>query len=199
MAMAIGERRNRLGVSSHSWWAGFLSGQKNKQVAGSAFLKFVEQKLEKQTKSANGKRNIMKSLIQIISVAAVVIFASGCGGQPEVQPSEAPEGSVFRNVTAMEAKQLIEENSNLVVLDVRTPEEFQNGHIKGARNINFHGPRFNEQLNALEKDQAYLLHCQSGGRSSTTVDEMKSMDFMQVYHLQGGLSSWEEAGYETVQ
>lgn len=98
------------------------------------------------------------------------------------------------NVTPDEAEKLLKENKQIVVLDVRTPEEFAEGHIAGAKNLDFHGDDFAKQLNALDKSKTYLVHCASGGRSGKTCKLMDEDKFAKIYHMNGGFSAWKQAG-----
>src|SRR5687768_17154520 len=73
--------------------------------------------------------------------------------------------SSIKDVTPQEAEDLIKSRKDVVVLDVRTPEEFQSGHIAGAKNVDAQEDDFASKLGALDKDKTYLLHCAAGGRS----------------------------------
>jgi rhodanese-related sulfurtransferase len=98
------------------------------------------------------------------------------------------------NVTPDEAEKLLKENKGIVVLDVRTAEEFSEGHIAGAKNLDFHGDDFAKQLNALDKSKTYLVHCASGGRSAKACKLMGEDKFSKIYHMNGGFSAWKQAG-----
>lgn len=73
-----------------------------------------------------------------------------------------------------------------VILDVRTPEEFQAGHAPGALNINFYDSDFSASLDRLDKNQSYFVYCRSGSRSGKTLTLMKQNGFTEVYDLAGG-------------
>lgn len=83
----------------------------------------------------------------------------------------------------------------LEVLDVRTPEEFDAGHLADAENLDFYASNFTAQLDELDKDTPYFVYCRSGNRSSTTIETMQGLGFTEVYELEGGLVAWSEAGY----
>lgn len=89
---------------------------------------------------------------------------------------------------------MLEANKNIVVLDVRTPDEFAAGHIPGAKNVNFSSPAFKAAVGALDRHQTYLLHCQAGGRSAKADTLMKELEFKSVLHLKEGFGGWEAAG-----
>ncbi|RFC45318.1 MAG: Rhodanese-related sulfurtransferase [Verrucomicrobia bacterium] len=97
------------------------------------------------------------------------------------------------NLTPAEAESLIHASSDLVVLDVRTQEEFAEGHIAGARNVNFNSPTFGEQMKAFAGKKV-LLHCASGGRSTRALSALSEISFEKLYHLNKGFNAWVEAG-----
>ncbi len=88
------------------------------------------------------------------------------------------------------------ESGEYVLVDIRTPEEYQAGHIKGAINIDFYAPDFKEQVSKLDKNKKYLYYCRSGHRSGQAEVLAKAFDFPEVYELDGGINAWIKAGYE---
>jgi len=82
-----------------------------------------------------------------------------------------------------------------VILDVRTPEEYAQGHIPGAINIDYQNEKFSAGLDTLNRDLEYHVYCRSGRRSGESVEIMKQKGFTKIYHLQGGILEWEEKGY----
>jgi len=89
---------------------------------------------------------------------------------------------------------MAQEAEGRVVIDTRTSEEYQGGHLKGARNIDFFAEDFKAQLNALDRDTPYAVYCRSGNRSAQTLALMRSMDFRDVIELEGGIVAWQAAG-----
>ena len=83
---------------------------------------------------------------------------------------------------------------DVVVLDVRTPEEFKEGHVPGARNVDVMDKSFAERAKSLDKDKTYLVYCQSGGRSTRAAAKMKEMGFGKLYNFAGSMVEWEKAG-----
>lgn len=102
-----------------------------------------------------------------------------------------------KNVSANEAYALIRDNSDLRVLDIRTPREFSEGHIKGAININYRDADFEEQLGKLDKNATYILHCRSGGRSSASLSKFEKLGFEHILHLNRGINEWQQAKLPT--
>jgi rhodanese-related sulfurtransferase len=101
------------------------------------------------------------------------------------------------HVQAKEAAELLIDNPDVVVLDLRTPAETSKGMIPSAINLDFRNPEFAENLKKLSTDKKYLIHCQSGGRSTSALSTFKALGFDTVYHLDGGYSGWEKAGLDT--
>lgn len=102
--------------------------------------------------------------------------------------------SPVRNIGVEEFDKL-RQKTNYVVLDVRTPKEFADGHIPGAVNIDWNGPDFQKKVAALDKSKHYLVQCAVGGRSAKAGDKMTtSLQFTNVYNLEGGIKAWEKAG-----
>ena len=99
-----------------------------------------------------------------------------------------------KNVTVDEAAKLVQSNTNVVVLDVRTPREFESGHIKGATNINFNDKDFAKKVAALDKNKTYIIHCAAGGRSGKACEQIKTLDFKNMLHMNEGFNKWKEAG-----
>jgi rhodanese-related sulfurtransferase len=92
-----------------------------------------------------------------------------------------------------EAYELIQKrngDSDFVILDVRTPDEYASGHIEGAINIDFYENSFKDELDQLDKRVTYLIYCRTGGRSGKTLAMMKGIGFRNVYDLQGGITKW---------
>lgn len=76
------------------------------------------------------------------------------------------------------------------LIDVRTPQEYDEGHIDKASNIDFNAPDFNDQISKLDKGQPFLIYCAAGGRSAKAAALMESLGFKKVYELKGGYRNW---------
>ena len=98
-----------------------------------------------------------------------------------------------KHVKAKEAEKLVAQK-NVVVLDVRTPAEFKEGHIPGATNIDFRAGDFEKRIGNLDKNKSYLVHCGSGGRSTQSLPILKKQQLNSVYHLDGGFTGWKKEG-----
>lgn len=100
------------------------------------------------------------------------------------------------DVEADVAAKLLTEGA-VAVLDVRTPEEFSLGHIANAIHHNINDDGFAEAVKALDQSKSYLVHCATGvngGRSRKAVESLKAAGATKIYHLNGGIVAWEQAG-----
>lgn len=78
------------------------------------------------------------------------------------------------------------------LLDVRTPEEFEDGYIPGATNIDIYlGPEFIEEVEKLDKGKNYYVYCRSGKRSGQACTIMNQLGFKNAYNLSGGFMEWD--------
>ena len=108
-----------------------------------------------------------------------------------VSPLTAGE---VKHVTSKEAAPLLTKG-DVIVLDVRTADEFSEGHLKGATNIDFlDEAKFKAAAAKLDKSKTYLVHCQAGGRSSRSLPVLKELGLENLIHLDDGFAGWQEAG-----
>lgn len=76
---------------------------------------------------------------------------------------------------------------NAILIDVRTPIEFDGGHIEGAVNLDYQNPNFINEVKKLDKDKTYFVYCRSGNRSSKSISIMKNYGIKDIYDLKGGI------------
>ncbi len=127
-------------------------------------------------------------LVLLISLVIGVVLTGGCVSQ------ETPT-QIIEDITPQEAFTLIQNNKNnpdFVILDVRTPEEFADGHLENATNLDYYSETFRDELNKLDKDKTYLVYCRSGKRSRNAVDIMEELNFKEAYNMTGGIIQWLE-------
>lgn len=132
-----------------------------------------------------------KLMLVLVAVSAIALF-SGCSSQ---------QSEVFKTISPDEAYKLIQENANnpdFIIIDIRTPQEYEAGHIPNAINIDYYSPTFKEELNKLDKSKTYLIYCRTGHRSGTTMPIMKELGFQKVYEIKGGIMAWASKGYPVV-
>ncbi len=130
-------------------------------------------------------------------ILAVVVSLSACTtlNNNYNYNDNSVQNSFIKDVDVLTAKKIIDENKNnndFVILDVRTPEEFNSGRIENSENINFYSSDFKEQLSKLDKNKVYLVYCRSGSRSAKAVKIMEELGFKKVYNVEGGIISWKK-------
>lgn len=81
-----------------------------------------------------------------------------------------------------------------LLLDVRTPGEFAEGYLAGAKNIDYYKDGFAEEMKAMPKDQAVFVYCRSGGRSARTMKMLEEAGFKVVFDMAGGVIRWQKEG-----
>jgi rhodanese-related sulfurtransferase len=144
-------------------------------------------------------RRPMKILALLFALA--VPLAAQTAKPVEKKPATAPATPTpkepYKNLTAEEADKLIRERKEVIVLDVRTAEEFALGHIAGAKNLSLIDPEFDAGIKAYE-GKPVLVHCASGARSRQALVKMMKLNFPELHHLEGGINAWLKAGKEVV-
>lgn len=122
-------------------------------------------------------KNFLFSLFLVVTVSAC---------------SQSQTSSGYKSVDNKTFAEKMKE-SNVVILDVRTPEEYQSGHIPKATLINFYDQNFSLQLDSLDKSKTYLVYCAKGSRSSQASELMAKKGFHNVLSLKNGYNAWDGA------
>ena len=136
------------------------------------------------------KSGMIRTMFGLVLAIAMLVTACSSGSDTATVELVSPE----------QAAQVIDEDpSGLIVLDIRTPEEYNEVRIADAINIDFYDTDFADQLDALDKNDPYVMYCRSGNRSSDAVKTMKELGFTEVYEIDGGIVNWYEAGYPVVE
>jgi rhodanese-related sulfurtransferase len=127
----------------------------------------------------------MKALLSIFSFIAILCSIS-CSNNTTVD---------IVDLNPVEFKTALEKEKGILI-DVRTPEEYIQGHIPGSATINFYDDSFKAKLNSIQKDETLFIYCAAGGRSSKAAAMSLELGFAKVYNLSGGIGAWEEQGLE---
>jgi rhodanese-related sulfurtransferase len=147
----------------------------------------------------------------IAGVAGVSLLLASCGSddpataegtetaaETEAEAEVAGAAAEISGIStiSVDAAAAITDNppDDLVVLDVRTPEEFAEGHLEGAVLVDFYAADFAEQLAALDTDVPYLVYCRSGNRSGQALGVMEQLGFTSAVDVDGGIVAWTGAG-----
>ena len=123
---------------------------------------------------------------KIVTLIASVLLLAGCSSSL---------GAINLSVTEFSSKIT---KPGVVTLDVRTPAEFAEGYIEGARLIDFQSGNFENEIAALDKNATYAVYCRSGNRSGQAVKVMQDAGFTNVFNMNGGVIEWTNAGLPLV-
>ncbi len=123
---------------------------------------------------------------KVIALIAVALLLAGCSTSSSANNL---------NVTEFSAKAA---EPGVVTLDVRTPGEFAEGYIEGARLIDFQSGNFENEIATLDKSATYAVYCRSGNRSGQAVKVMQAAGFTNVFNMNGGVIDWANAGLPLV-
>jgi rhodanese-related sulfurtransferase len=107
----------------------------------------------------------------------------------------AVAGSAVTNVTVGKAQTLIKERAgkaDFVILDVRTPAEFAEGHIDRAVNLDVQSRDFEKRLRTLDRNKSYLVYCRTGNRSRQATIAMETLGFRSIIHMNEGIVKWKQ-------
>lgn len=141
--------------------------------------------------------DIMK-LRLIAGALSLSVALVACGGTAtEVAPQDQAAVQTIELFSPSDASTYLSENPEAVILDVRTPEEFAEGHLEGAVNIDFYAANFQDTLSQLDTGEDYVVYCRSGNRSGQTATMMEELGFVTVHDVDGGIAAWLDAGLPT--
>ena len=109
------------------------------------------------------------------------LVTDSCNSQslPSLPPDEFAEGL---------------KKENVILLDVRTPDEYLESHLKGAVQIDYREDDFAEQVSELDTTKTVYVYCRSGSRSAGAQELMLKQNFRNVINLKGGILAWKKAG-----
>ncbi len=112
----------------------------------------------------------------------ILLNSIGCSGQSSTD-----------QLSVKDFQEKLKQTSSPAIIDVRSSEEFKQGHLKGALNMNWNDKEFYTRLESVKKNDTCFVYCLSGGRSSSAAQKMREMGYKQVYEMKGGLLTWRSA------
>jgi rhodanese-related sulfurtransferase len=138
----------------------------------------------------------MQKKLTVLGIILSIVFLGFFLFSPGARSDEQ-----FTAVSPKEASALIEKHkgdSGFIILDIRTPGEYQSGHIENAIMIDFYSKTYAEEVNRLDKTKTYLIHCRSGNRSTRSMALFEKLQFEKIYHLSSGINGWNSEGLPLV-
>ena len=124
----------------------------------------------------------MKHILTILLTSLLIACGSESGAQ-----------KAFTTITLQDFDNLKKNTPNLVILDVRTPDEIKQGKIEGALELDYMQISFDKDVLKLDKSKTIVVYCATGYRSNEAMDVMKNAGFREVYDLKGGIVAWQRA------
>ena len=150
----------------------------------------------------------MKRFATLAIVAGLAVLTACGSDEPAADTDSDPAATAaptaevatgFSTVSADDAAAVLADApDDLVILDVRTPEEYAEGHLEGAVLVDFYDADFADQLAELDPDVPYLVYCRSGNRSGQTLPIMEQLQFGSASDIDGGIIAWADAGLPIV-
>ena len=125
---------------------------------------------------------------KIVLLILTMLFLTACG-----QQKENKQEAVYLNITAQEAKEIMDTQEGYIILDTRTQEEYDQGHIPGAILIPYDEIMEKAEGILTDKDQLILVYCRSGRRSKIAADDLVKLGYTNIREF-GGIIDWP---YET--
>ena len=125
---------------------------------------------------------------KIVLLVLTILLITACG-----QQNQDTQEAVYMNITAQEAKELMDTQTGYIILDTRTQEEYDQGHIPGAILIPYDEVLEKAEGILTEKDQLILVYCRSGRRSKIAADDLVKLGYTNIREF-GGIIDWP---YET--
>lgn len=153
----------------------------------------------------------MSVLVKTFSAALACLALTACASQLQPVASRMPANlqaqgaqnnfkpQAVVTISPQEAHNwVMDPQSQWLILDIRTPEEFAQGRLRNATLMNFYDADFKAKLEQMNRHQPTILYCGSGSRSGQALEIMRELGFKNVYEVRGGLLAWQAAGFPVV-
>lgn len=138
-----------------------------------------------------------KAVFLLLVLIALIQCKPSASESRDLSESAAVEAQpTIKNVDIKGAKLLIAQNNDLIIIDARTPEEYVEGTLPNAINVDVKNDNFESEINKLDKSAKYLVHCRSGSRSLKAADIMIKNGFVNVTNMEGGYLAWMDSEKE---
>lgn len=142
--------------------------------------------------TVKGEDEAMRRILIAMMAVMMTMILAGCAGAAKTDSMESGRNGAYHKISQEEAKKMMTENPDIIILDVRTADEYAEKHIPHARLVP------NEEIGdtmieGLNKDDVILVYCRSGRRSKAASDKLVKMGYTAIYDF-GGITTWP---YET--
>ncbi len=124
----------------------------------------------------------------IIPVLLSIFILSACQNN---STENSTASGIFESISKADFEKKMQEKTDHILIDVRTPSEYEAGTIGNAKNINWNDSNFVTEISKLDKTKPVFIFCQKGGRSGKALNKMKGLGFQEVYDLKVGYGGWK--------
>ncbi len=129
---------------------------------------------------------------RVLYLTFVLISFIACGQKENVKSNGTNADQA--SISLISPDDLNSANKDILLIDVRTPQEFASGHLENAVNMNYFDSDFKAQFKTLDKNKTVYLYCKSGRRSANAAEKLEDMGFVKIYDLDGGILNWQAKG-----
>jgi rhodanese-related sulfurtransferase len=130
-----------------------------------------------------------------INVLSGVLLTVSLIAMPVVHAGDSDKATT-ETIGVTTAQEYVNTHEDAIVIDVRTPAEYDMSHITNSVNVNVQDESFAEMAAALDPEKTYIVHCTKNpadGRSSRALETLRELGFRNLYSLEGGYVAWKEA------
>lgn len=141
-------------------------------------------------------KTVLHTFVALISCLTMASCSTGSQGDTTVAAapsSQSQTQGLVEHKDVLSCHQLVS-NGEAVLLDVRTPGEWERGRLPEATFIDFYQPDFKDKVAQLDKELTYVVYCAVGGRSAQAANQMRNMGFTHVVNMKGGIKDWQRQG-----
>ena len=140
----------------------------------------------------------MKKLLLSIFIGISFLTTNVSCQNAAKKPPLSTTTQTIGDLSVADFQKKLSADNTAIVLDVRTPAEYGNGHLQNATAINFYDADFKEKVGKLDKTKAVFVYCAAGGRSAKALKILQESGFKTAYNLLGGFTGWAAAGLPSV-
>lgn len=142
----------------------------------------------------------MKTSLFTVAVACTMLSCAQSPSPSETTSSAQETVAIMEDVSNVTFLALMADKPEALLMDVRTPEEWNEGHLEGASHADYWGDEqaFQAAMDAIPRDRPVLVYCAGGGRSGLTAKELIKAGHREVYNLENGISGWVAEGHPVV-
>ena len=145
------------------------------------------------------KKLILSFMLGISLLATTVSCQNAAKNAPQKTTQAAAQSTpTVADLSTADFQKKLTTDNTAIILDVRTPQEYANGHLANATAINFFDTDFKEKASKLDKTKPVYVYCAVGGRSAKASKVLQESGFKTVYNLLGGFNGWTAAGLPSV-